>query len=594
MKTNDDKIARLEEEISELPIGYISKKNINGKIRQYHQWTEDGKKKSKYLDSETALVVAERIAKRKELEKELKIEKALLPCRSTKRTGNSLLFKTNILISDNLKAFIQRAASLKSRPCLKQMQLFLDSGTQSRVFILYGLRRTGKTTLIQQAITSFNQSQFEKTVFIQISPEDTLSAVNHDMKILLEQGYKYVFIDEVTLLEDFIEGAAVFSDIYASSGMKIVLSGTDSLGFLFSSDDSLYDRCEMLHTTFIPYREFENVLGISGIDEYIRYGGTMSLSGINYNEHSIFSNKESTDAYVDSAIAKNIQHSLKYYQNAGHFRHLEDFYEKNELTSVINRVVEDINHRFTLSVLIDDFVSHDLGLSARNLLHDRNNPIDIFEHIDKKAFTESLRKALDILNKEEQTVEIKDAHRIEIKEYLDLLDLTVDVPVETIPIVNEKTYQTCVSQPGLRYSQAEALVKELMKDENFQSFSIVDRKHILDRILNEIKGRMMEEIVLLETKKAMKDKEVFKLKFAVGEFDMVIFDSENITSEIYEIKHSTEAFPDQYRHLVDEKKCRETEFQFGRIIRKCVIYRGENRREGEIEYLNVEEYLKGL
>ena len=124
----------------------------------------------------------------------------------------------------------------------------------------------------------------------------------------------------------------------------------------------------MLHTTFIPYREFENVLGISGIDEYIRYGGTMSLSGINYNEHSIFSNKESTDAYVDSAIAKNIQHSLKYYQNAGHFRKTEDCYEKNELTSVINRVVEDINHRFTLSVLIDDFVSHDLGLSARNLL----------------------------------------------------------------------------------------------------------------------------------------------------------------------------------------------------------------------------------
>ena len=400
MKTNDDKIARLEEEISELPIGYISKKNINGKIRQYHQWTEDGKKKSKYLDSETALVVAERIAKRKELEKELKIEKALLPRRSTKRTGNSLLFKTNILISDNLKAFSQSAASLKSRPCLKQMQLFLYSGTQSRVFILSGLRRTGKTTLSQQAITSFNQSQFEKTVFIQLSPEDTLSAVNHDMKILLEQGYKYVFIDEVTLLEDFIEGAAVFSDIYASSGMKIVLSGTDSLGFLFSSDDSLYDRCEMLHTTFIPYIEFENVLGISGIDEYIRYGGTMSLSGINYNEHCIFSNKESTDAYVDSAIAKNIQHSLKYYQNAGHFRKTEDCYEKNELTSVINRVVEDINHRFTLSVLIDDFVSHDLGLSLRNLLHDRNNPIDIFEHIDKKAFTESLRKALDILNKE--------------------------------------------------------------------------------------------------------------------------------------------------------------------------------------------------
>ena len=191
-------------------------------------------------------------------------------------------------------------------------------------------------------------------------------------------------------------------------------------------------------------------------------------------------------------------------------------------------------------------------------------------------------------------MEIKNARRIEIKEYLNLLDLTVDIPVETIPIVNEKTYQTVISQPGLRYSQAETLVKELMKDENFQSISVTDRKRILDRILNEIKGRMMEEIVLLESKKARPDKEVFKFKFAVGEFDMVVFDPENITSEIYEIKHSTEAFPGQYRHLVDEKKCRETEFQVGQIIRKCVIYRGENRREGEVEYLNVEEYLKGL
>lgn len=31
----------------------------------------------------------------------------------------------------------------------------------------------------------------------------------------------------------------------------------------------------MLHTTFIPYREFETVLGIRGVDEFIRYGGTM-------------------------------------------------------------------------------------------------------------------------------------------------------------------------------------------------------------------------------------------------------------------------------------------------------------------------------
>ena len=179
-------------------------------------------------------------------------------------------------------------------------------------------------------------------------------SVNRDLKALEEQGFRYVFLDEVTLMEDFIEGAALFSDVFAACGMKIVLSGTDSLGFLFTVDEQLYDRCILLHTTFIPYREFESVLGIHGIDEYIRFGGTMSLGGVHYNETSTFASKKSADEYVDTAIARNIQHSLRCYQYEGHFRHLRDLYDGNELTSAINRVVEDINHRFTLEVLTQD------------------------------------------------------------------------------------------------------------------------------------------------------------------------------------------------------------------------------------------------
>lgn len=589
-----ERIAQLENEIELLPPGYISKKTINGRIRQYHQWTEDGKKRSKYLNDETAAVMSELIETRRILQQELKEAKALLPKSSVQKKSYSPIFQADVLTGDSLKLFALRSAKLKSRPCLRKIQDFLSGDIESRVLILYGLRRTGKTTLIQQSILNMSTEQFNKTAFLQVKQGDTLSLVNLDLKQLLNQGFRYVFLDEVTLMEDFIEGAALFSDIYAACGMKIVLSGTDSLGFIFSADEQLYDRCEMLHTTFIPYREFESVLGIHGIDEYIRYGGTMSLGGVQYNKHSTFSSKKSTDEYVDSAIAKNIQHSLKYYQDAGHFRHLQSLYDKNELTSAINRIVEDINHRFTIDVLVRDFVSHDLGISARNLRKDSSQPTDILDHIDKNKFTEGLKKELEVLNKNEQTVEIEEAHRIEIKEYLDLLDLTVDIPVETLPVVNEKTYLTVISQPGLRYAQADALVKQLMKDAVFQSISGSDRKRITDRILDEIKGRMMEEIVLLETKKAYPEKEVFKLSFAVGEFDMVIFDPDNVNCEIFEIKHSSVSVPNQYRHLIDKQKCEDTEFRYGTITSKCVIYRGESKLDGEIKYLNIEEYLNGL
>ena len=97
-----------------------------------------------------------------------------------------------------------------------------------------------------------------------------MTNVNRDLKLLEAQGFRYVFLDEVTLMEDFIKGAVLFSDVFAACGMKIVLSDTDSPGFLFTEDEQLYDRCILLHTTFIPYREFEAVLGIHGIDEYIR------------------------------------------------------------------------------------------------------------------------------------------------------------------------------------------------------------------------------------------------------------------------------------------------------------------------------------
>ena len=247
-----------------------------------------------------------------------------------------------------------------------------------------------------------------------------------------------------------------------------------------------------------------------------------------------------------------------------------------------------------MRVLTDDFASHDLGISARNLRKDRENPTDVLDRIDLEAFTEGLRKALEILNKTEQSVNITDAHRTEIKEYLDLLDLTVDIPTDFLPVRNERLYRTVIAQPGMRYAQAEALVKQLLLDEVFQNISAPDRAAIIERIMNEIRGRMMEEIVLLETKMAYPKKQVFRLQFQIGEFDMVVVDPDAITCEIYELKHSKEAVPEQYRFLIDQEKCKATEFRFGTITKKCVVYRGEDLQDGEITYMNVESYLKNL
>lgn len=586
-------------EIETLPTGGITYKKINGKEYAYYQWREDGKQHTRRTKDEELEQLSKQIERRKVLQNLIKN----IDNQEINEEKPVSQFRCTVRIGEDLERFVKPVAKWVKRECYQQLHDYVYGDIHDRVYILYGLRRTGKTTLIRQLISEMDASMRSKAVFIQIQDSKTLDDVNQDLKILEEKGYRYVFIDEVTLLNDFIEGAALFSDVFAASGMKIVLSGTDSLGFMFTEDEELYDRCIMCHTTFIPYREFERVLGIVGIDDFIRYGGTMSLGGKQYNDTAmIFATKKSTDEYVDSAIARNIQHSLKNYKYEDHFRSLRDLYEKNELTNAINRIVEDMNHRFTMEVLTRDFKSNDLRISASNLRKDREEPTDILDCIDILKVNKMLKSLLEIKDKEEQKVEIQDAHRYEIKEYLDLLDLTVEIESRWMSDYNRRESRTAFSQPGMRYSQAEALIKSLMQDDMFRGLSFEERKRVTERIIDEIKGRMMEDIVLLETKLSKKKCEVFRLQFAIGEFDMVVFNPDEGTCEIYEIKHSKEVVPQQCKHLLDEQKCKDTEFRYGTIIGKYVIYRGattslvqtEVETPEDVTYLNVEEYLKKL
>ena len=172
----------------------------------------------------------------------------------------------------------------------------------------------------------------------------------------------------------------------------------------------------------------------------------------------------------------------------------------------------------------------------------------------------------------------------------------MDIPGETIIPSAEPLENIIFTQPGMRYCQAQALVYSLAKDELYAVLSEQEKNMVSERILKEVRGRMMEDIVLLETyKSAKKHKRVFKLTFAVGEYDMVVYDSKENTCECYEIKYSDQIVSAQTRYLVDEEKLKQTSGRFGNITKRCVLYRGKNMiLDDGIVYQNVEEYLKSL
>ena len=63
--------------------------------------------------------------------------------------------------------------------------------------------------MLRQAVLGMTPSQSAKSAYIKAKGSDTMAAMNRDLGKLLDLGYEYVFIDEVTLMPDFIDSAAL-------------------------------------------------------------------------------------------------------------------------------------------------------------------------------------------------------------------------------------------------------------------------------------------------------------------------------------------------------------------------------------------------
>ena len=517
-----------------------------------------------------------------------------LECYDTNSSYN-LQYNTNIVTQFGIEAFKKSVSKYEKRDCFKTLERFVYGSFDGKICILYGLRRTGKTTLLFQMM---GQLPVDKVAYIKIKVTDNMAMLTKDLTNLYFDGYRYVFIDEITLMSDFINTAAILSDVFATMGMKIVVSGTDSLGFEMASRDELYDRAVMIHTSFIPFREYSRLLNIDSIDTYIEYGGTLKKENMSFDDSDnafddvSFRDDESTRKYIDTSISRNIQHTLKNDGYGQYFNQLRELYDKGELTNVINRIVESVNHEFLLRVVTDKFKSHDLGSSRELLLHEYPDKVStVLYDIDEEKVIERLKKIIDVKEKSETSIEITIEHIDKIKKYLKTLDLLVACCERYEGKGESQIY--LISQPGMRYAISKALVYSLMQDEYFKSVSEYNKKYIIDKILSDVKGRMLEDIVLLERfKSALKTEEVFKFKFDNGgEFDMVIYNQIDNTCRIYEIKHSKEVNEKQTRHLKNEEKCDIVEKRFGKIVGKYVLYRGENITVDGIKYLNVEQFL---
>ena len=139
---SEEEYGKIITEIETLPSGGITYKKINGKEYAYYQWREDGKQHSRRAKDKELEELIKQIERRKELENLIKDMKINI----TETTKPVYQFHCTVRIGDALERFAKPVAKWKKRECYQRLDEYVDGDISDRVYILYGLRRTGKTT----------------------------------------------------------------------------------------------------------------------------------------------------------------------------------------------------------------------------------------------------------------------------------------------------------------------------------------------------------------------------------------------------------------------------------------------------------------
>lgn len=495
---------------------------------------------------------------------------------------------------EELKSFIDESLNFtfKERFLLKDLHAYMTSENNRKTCCLYGLRRTGKTTMVMQEIR--NLGDFENSLFVSFEKNDSIHQVKEVMKSY--PGCRYLFLDEATKTEDFIDTAAFLADAYAIRGLKVVLSGTDSLGFLLAGNDELYDRIFFLHTTYIPYKEYRYLLD-KGIRSYIRYGGTLTGSASFYN-------KERTNEYTNTAITQNIIHTLDRWGDGINYANqiLQPVADSGELASFINKVVEYPTRQFLARIINEDFKSHDLGSLCQLMkMQDIADPAAI----KTREMNERIRDYLGIKEKHSNTADDRCVEAI--IRYLKDLDVLFQIPWAGEFDAKEENEYIFI-QPGMRYSQASALARALTSSKEFRQYFDGEKELILQKLTENITGGILEDIVFYQLTKDLEDaagEEEEDGPERVGytvtkyrnqenrEIDILVLDYEGSAVLALEVKLSREKADGQRKHLLNREFCAEIEEKAGiPIANKAVVYLGENGESGDgVLYINAEDFL---
>lgn len=248
----------------------------------------------------------------------------------------------NVYTGSSLRTYIRSSIdkSWKCRDIVDSIVNYFDNPYKGMMFGLTGLRGTGKTVSLLQALVKMNK--LSESMYVTLSTDSDIDCTG--LCSYLEPqlaGIKYLVIDEATRIKNLIKNGDTLFEELKRFGIAVVLSGTDTLALAISSGDGLFHRIVEHNITFISLAEYERILCNESdktrvVVSYIKSGGLMAPD--NVKDFDTFK------VYVNTAIVDNILNTVSKNKGISEFN-LVSKMSDTKLRSIVFGILYSIGYK---------------------------------------------------------------------------------------------------------------------------------------------------------------------------------------------------------------------------------------------------------
>ena len=248
----------------------------------------------------------------------------------------------NVYTGSSLRTYIRSSIdkSWKCRDIVDSIVNYFDNPYKGMMFGLTGLRGTGKTVSLLQALVKMNK--LSESMYVTLATDSDIDCTG--LCSYLEPqlgGIKYLVIDEATRIKNLIKNGDTLFEELKRFGIAVVLSGTDTLALAISSGDGLFHRIVEHNITFISLAEYERILCNESdktrvVVSYIKSGGLMAPD--NVKDFDTFK------VYVNTAIVDNILNTVSKNKGVSDFN-LVSKMSDTKLRSIVFGILYSIGYK---------------------------------------------------------------------------------------------------------------------------------------------------------------------------------------------------------------------------------------------------------